>query len=606
MAGLDDHGDDAPLTTAADWLALDRDRAGFAQSLDAGIAAGGPPVTVAASSFASAAARCDGTIVVRGPRFANWCAESAPLLLHLPDATERSRVSLLHTRPHPGGAGRPVAVAAGRLATARAWPLAPAVAAALTSGEAAFGLLAFCPDPARWRSVGLVFGLTAAQAKLARALTESGDLRTAAAQCGIAYETARKLLAAAMRRTNTTGQAELIGLMLRANVGEAIADRPPVELLRELFGGTARQARLATLIAQGLSRDEAAAALGISVHRVKTDLTAVFQHYGVESASALARVVGEVGALNGLAQACEVSVGAGAGSAERLRFVPRRWAPGRIAVVDHGPHDGRPVLILHSTMMGRHHPPAFIAALQARGGRPIAFDRAGFGLTDRAPEAPVENGVRDAGEVIDALDLGRPLVVARCCTAAVIATHLSHAGRVAGGVMLWPEGPRKPDHRGRGIVDRGRAMFTRHADLARRFVGFVAAHASDRALTALWRHASAGYPNDRALLEDAGARRDILRATRQAVTGLHGLLDEALELGLAPQPVRTDGRDWTLVYGDIEEDGDLSAAIAWWRAHLPGAAVVTLPGGGNFLHMTHPGAIADALAAIAQPRAAAA
>ncbi|CAM3194816.1 hypothetical protein SPAN111604_09680 [Sphingomonas antarctica] len=350
------------------------------------------------------------------------------------------------------------------------------------------------------------------------------------------------------------------------------------------------------MIARGDSRDDAAATLGISANRAKADLKTVFANYGVDSAAALSRRVAEIAALHGLAQACEVTVGLNGASSELLRFVPRRWASGRIAVVDHGPRGGRPVVILHSNVTGRHHPAQFITALQARGLRPIAFDRAGFGLTDPAPGTPTEAGVNDTIEVMAALDVDQPLVVARCCTASVIASHLSARGLVAGGVMLWPEGPRKDEHRGRDLVDRSRAMFTRFPGLARRFSEYVAAYASDAVLERVWRTASRGYPLDAALFDDPTAKKEILRGTKQAVIGLTGMLDEALELGLGPQPAAIDGHGWTLIYGDIEEDGDLSSAIAHWRHALPMADLVKLPSGGNFLHMTHCADVADRVA----------
>ncbi|CAM3194787.1 hypothetical protein SPAN111604_09675 [Sphingomonas antarctica] len=227
---------DALVADPASWRPLDQDAAAFGEALERSARESGPPITLSANSFASAAARADGTIVARGLRFTEWCDDQVHRVFDLPSHADRPRVSLIDDRE----TGQPVAIAAAGHAVARSWPLAANVAAALASGEAAYGLLAFRPDPGRWRTIGRVFGLTGAQTRLVQALTETGDLRSAAHGCGIAYETARKLLASAMARTGAAGQAELIRLTLRLSIGEMPPERPPVALLRDLFGGTER------------------------------------------------------------------------------------------------------------------------------------------------------------------------------------------------------------------------------------------------------------------------------------------------------------------------------------------------------------------------------
>jgi DNA-binding CsgD family transcriptional regulator len=60
------------------------------------------------------------------------------------------------------------------------------------------------------------FGLTAAEARLAVQLAAGDDLRTAAANLGITYGTARVRLANVFNKTDTRRQGELIGLLLTA------------------------------------------------------------------------------------------------------------------------------------------------------------------------------------------------------------------------------------------------------------------------------------------------------------------------------------------------------------------------------------------------------
>lgn len=59
-----------------------------------------------------------------------------------------------------------------------------------------------------------IFGLTAAEAKLAALIASGQELRTAAAGLGITYGTARARLAVVFQKTQTTRQAELVALLL--------------------------------------------------------------------------------------------------------------------------------------------------------------------------------------------------------------------------------------------------------------------------------------------------------------------------------------------------------------------------------------------------------
>ncbi len=59
-----------------------------------------------------------------------------------------------------------------------------------------------------------IYGLTAAEAKLAALVASGQELRSAAARLGITYGTARARLAVVFQKTETTRQAELVALLL--------------------------------------------------------------------------------------------------------------------------------------------------------------------------------------------------------------------------------------------------------------------------------------------------------------------------------------------------------------------------------------------------------
>ncbi len=168
------------------------------------------------------------------------------------------------------------------------------------------------------------------------------ELRAAAAATGVAYETARKLVASAMRKAGAARQTDLVRRILAAAAGDVRSPEGSTRLLADLFGLTLRQATLAQAIAHGATRDAAAAAVGASTEAAKAELKIVYQACGIASAVDLARIAGEVDALAGLATACSIEIAPRGEPTdpEPLRLVARRRAAGRIAVTDHGPARG--------------------------------------------------------------------------------------------------------------------------------------------------------------------------------------------------------------------------------------------------------------------------
>ena len=567
----------------------------------------GPPVAINADCFASAACDRNGILVAEGPCFADWFAGIDPFGAALRDiGPGHPRVSLFAD----DRSGRPVALAAGTEAAARLWPLDPAVRAALSAGHATYAVVAFRPGESSWEQSAAAFRLTAAEAGLVAALGRHGDLQRAAAERGIAYETARKFVASALRKTGTKRQTDLVRRTLAAAAGDIAQSHGLVRLTRDLFGLSERQARLAILIAGGATRESAASAIGMSDQRAKTDLKAVFQACGVTSAVDLARIVAEIDALEGLATACEVTIVGRGHSHEPLRLVPRRWSAGQIAVADHGPVGATPVLVLHSNVSGRHHPARFIAALQAAGFRPIAVERAGYGLTDdfaggvigNVAGDRIEAAVADMHDVLDALGLETALCIARCNTASVVACAAEAHGRITGGVLLWPEGPRRVGRPETRMVDPIRAIFSRYPALAHRFARMASRRAGSASFEKMWRKASHGIPADLALLDDPDECADVMRGAQQAALGMTGFVEEALALGNGPAPRRiADARAWSVMFGSQygrispSDSADASEAIAWWALHMPGARIHMVDGGLHFLHSTHTAEVIDAL-----------
>ena len=108
--------------------------------------------------------------------------------------------------PRPGR--RPLILQAHRLSGAIRGCFAPAVMVLLITDPDE----AHVPRPSTLR---VLFGLTDAEARLACVLGQTFDLQAAAAQLGIAYNTARSQLQAVFAKTGSASQAELVALMSR-------------------------------------------------------------------------------------------------------------------------------------------------------------------------------------------------------------------------------------------------------------------------------------------------------------------------------------------------------------------------------------------------------
>lgn len=137
----------------------------------------------------------------------------------------------------------------------------------------------------------------------------------------------------------------------------------------------------------------------------------------------------------------------------------------RLRVVERGPHDGRPVLLLHGTTLGAAIWPYQLEALPDAGLRVLAVDLRGHGLSGGAVAGDetgtgsrshtIDRMAADVAEVMDALDLHRVTLVGHSMGGMVSLRLLgadadlaAGRGRVAGLVLA---GTTAQPAKGRGI-----------------------------------------------------------------------------------------------------------------------------------------------------------
>ncbi len=263
----------------------------------------------------------------------------------------------------------------------------------------------------KFAMVTAAYSLTDRQANVLRALVHSGSIREAAKTLSVPYTSARNIVAELKTKLGVATVPMMIGLVV--DLAPEELDRTVGQIRRhDLFSLTERQYLIARRMSVAKSRQEIAASLEISEAVLDAELKEIYLILGVRSAGELIAVV---------ASADREAVVGEISDTEVLRHgheLPLSVAEhnGRsIGYSDFGPADGNPLLILHSTITSRAPPTRLVAALQAKGFRPLAIDRPGFGDTDPGSSLadPYVPAAHDVATVCAALGIERLDVVAR-------------------------------------------------------------------------------------------------------------------------------------------------------------------------------------------------
>ncbi|MBL8555312.1 MAG: alpha/beta fold hydrolase [Phenylobacterium sp.] len=196
-------------------------------------------------------------------------------------------------------------------------------------------------------------------------------------------------------------------------------------VVRDSFGLTEAEVRVARLLRDGLSMQQIAERLDVSARTVRNQLQSVFAKLGVQRQSDLVRALTELAGVN---RAMD-SPGLGAATAGAFADAPPvlsvTLADGRtLAYREYGASAGRPVLILHGTPGSSLLPSGADARARALGLRLIAPDRPGFGLSSPAPGYSFPGVAADMVALADELGLER-LAVGGAHSGAAFALHVA-------------------------------------------------------------------------------------------------------------------------------------------------------------------------------------
>jgi len=572
----------------------------FAEELEAAVSAGASQrftPALPASALSAAIIDSDGSILWRQERFAALLGSDpsdAPLIRALLNA---DGVASSHGRARDGKA---VCVVVARPSAAERWPIAVAADALRKAGSNARVAVAVAlgDQTEAVTAAARAFGFTALETRVAAALVQSGGLREAAQRSGVGYETAREAMDGARRKAGVARQPALVA-RLTAVAGQIGEDSKEADrVLVDAFGLTLREAALALALMRTGSRQEAARAAGVSPALAKKQYARIFEALGAKSGSDVSRTVLEAIATALLMGAANEELPPPAHVREPLRLMPRADA-GMIAMSDYGPARGRPLLITHSGSATRLVPRSFVARLQAKGWRPLAIDRPGFGLTSlRADENdPWLAAAKDMTEALDALNLGRVDILVRGGVYAVAALCRLHPQRIGRVVAINPDVNTKESHKRTGAIGLLWRAGERNPHNYEAIVRWLASHTTPQRLVSLQKILLRRSPVDLAALQDPREQEDLRRSVGLFAAGrLEGAIREHYEHseGVECAPL-ANGENWRVVMGSHDLMHTVQDMEAFWRARLPSARFETVEGGGRFLHLTHPERVLAAL-----------
>ena len=175
--------------------------------------------------------------------------------------------------------------------------------------------------------------------------------------------------------------------------------------LRESFGLTAAEARLARRLRDGRSLQEAAEELKVSVNTLRNQLRAIFEKMGLKRQSDLVRALTELSSVAGAIEAdAKAATEATEVDAPPVAFI--RLPDGRrLAYRDYGDSSGRVMLTFHEGMGSSLLPPGSDALAARLGLRVVSVERPGFGRSDPHPDYTFDNVADDMVELCDQLAL---------------------------------------------------------------------------------------------------------------------------------------------------------------------------------------------------------
>ncbi|MBX3485640.1 alpha/beta fold hydrolase [Phenylobacterium sp.] len=293
-------------------------------------------------------------------------------------------------------------------------------------------------------------------------------------------------------------------------------------VVRDSFGLTEAEVRVARLLRDGLSMQQIAERLDVSARTVRNQLQSVFAKLGVQRQSDLVRALTELAGVNRALHGPGFGEASAGAFADAPPVLGATLADGRtLAYREYGAPSGRPVLILHGTPGSSLLPSGTDARARALGLRLVAPDRPGFGLSSPSPDYSFAGVAADMVALADHLGLER-LAVGGAHSGAAFALHVAaRLGARATLVMASSGRAPGPPPRDRNRLARMRRRMEAQPWVAEALFGIVRLRHTPQLTRRLLGKAAAHSPGDAAFLA----------ASPWVVDYVHGYAAEALAQG---------------------------------------------------------------------------
>lgn len=278
--------------------------------------------------------------------------------------------------------------------------------------------------------------------------------------------------------------------------------------LRERLGLTKAEWRIAQALKSGVSANEAAEQLGISINTARTQVKSIFVKLGVSRQSELVSRLSMAEKVSGKSTGTSVLGDRPAPARQFIELADGR----RLAYRAYGKPNGVPVIAFHQWFSASMLPLPAAEAVEKSGLYIIVFDRPGFGQSAPAKDYSLTRVTNDAIALADRLKLSRFRVWGMASGAAfALSLALNYPARVE---KIALAAPRLRSRDGITNSKGARAQLSglmRQPWIIRSFLTMMRSGAGEQIAMSLLRHATSRSPSDRRESAKAATARAILQ-----------------------------------------------------------------------------------------------
>lgn len=358
--------------------------------------------------------------------------------------------------------------------------------------------------------------------------------------------------------------------------------------VRDSFGLTPAELRVAVRLREGLTLKEVADELSVSVNTIRNQLRAIFDKMGLNRQSDLIRALTELAYLASVMDSDERSAASAPGGDPPVRTI--RLSDGRrLAYRDYGDPAGRAILSFHEGLGCSLMPPGTHALAQRLGLRIIAAERPGFGQSDPHPDYSFDGVAEDMVELCDQLGLQDIRIGAVLSgTLSALRTAEVLGPRVQEVHLYSGRPPRRPDDRPQGMFALFRAQMENNPWVVDTLFAILRLRATPAQVQSVLRRSISHSAADQAYLDANPVLLDYITAyIREALArSSKGPADEVLAYRRA-RNMTAAGLKAPLILWHGEEDvmSPLADLEAWLGARV--SEVRLRPGIGHLLALKH-------------------